>query len=160
MICVREGGQKQHTHSYVYTVMYIQLLFIVLCFLKILYLNEQIIWNLPCMFWCCYVAEDSRLLCCGSVAKSCLSVTPRAAAHARLLYPPLSPGVYSNSCSLSGWCSLTISSSATPFSFSWLLHHLSFILSLSREWLSVRPCERGQKTKANTRKLCPPVLGG
>ena len=32
-------------------------------------------------------------------------------------YPSLSPGVYSNSCSLSQWCSLTISSSAAPFSF-------------------------------------------
>ena len=32
-------------------------------------------------------------------------------------YPSVSPGVYSNSCSLSQWCSLTISSSAAPFSF-------------------------------------------
>ena len=30
---------------------------------------------------------------------------------------PLSPGVCSNSCPLSRWCYLTISSSATPFSF-------------------------------------------
>ena len=34
----------------------------------------------------------------------------------RLLYPPPSPGVCSNSCPLSWWCYLTISSSAT-FSF-------------------------------------------
>ena len=33
--------------------------------------------------------------------------------HARLFCPPLSPGVCSNSCPLSQWCYLTISSSAT-----------------------------------------------
>ena len=37
--------------------------------------------------------------------------------HARLLCPPLSPGVCSNSCSLSRWCYLTILSSAVLFSF-------------------------------------------
>ena len=38
--------------------------------------------------------------------------------HARLLWPPLFPGVCSNSCPLSRWGYLTISSSVTPFSFS------------------------------------------
>ena len=42
---------------------------------------------------------------------------PHGLQHARLLCPPLSLGVCSNSCSLSQWCYLTISSSATPFSF-------------------------------------------
>ena len=37
--------------------------------------------------------------------------------HARLFCPPLSLRVCSNSCPLSWWCYLTISSSATPFSF-------------------------------------------
>ena len=36
--------------------------------------------------------------------------------HTRLLCPPLSPKVCSNSCSLSQWCYLTISSSVVPFS--------------------------------------------
>ena len=36
--------------------------------------------------------------------------------HTRLLCPSLSPGVCSNSCPLSPWCYLTISS-VTPFSF-------------------------------------------
>ena len=36
--------------------------------------------------------------------------------HARLLCPSLSPGVCSNSCSLSQWCYPTISSSVTHFS--------------------------------------------
>ena len=37
--------------------------------------------------------------------------------HARLLCPPPSPGVCSDSCPLSQWCYLTISSSSAPFSF-------------------------------------------
>ena len=35
--------------------------------------------------------------------------------HARLLCPPLLPRVGGNSCPLSRWCYLTISSSASPF---------------------------------------------
>ena len=42
---------------------------------------------------------------------------PYGLQQARLLCPPLSPRVCSNSCPLSWWCYLTISSSATPFSF-------------------------------------------
>ena len=42
---------------------------------------------------------------------------PHGLQHTRLLSPPLSPRVCSNSCSLSQWCYLTISSSAAPFSF-------------------------------------------
>ena len=37
--------------------------------------------------------------------------------HARLLCPPLSPRIYSNSCPLSQGCHSTISSFVTPFSF-------------------------------------------
>ena len=44
--------------------------------------------------------------CCCPVAKLCL-----------ILCPPLSPRVCSNSCPLSRWCNLTISSSVTLFSF-------------------------------------------
>ena len=36
---------------------------------------------------------------------------------ARLPCPSLSPSIYSNSCLLSRWCYLSISSSVTPFSF-------------------------------------------
>ena len=36
---------------------------------------------------------------------------------ARLLCPPLSPGVRSDSCPLSQWCHPTVSSSGAPFSF-------------------------------------------
>ena len=45
------------------------------------------------------------------------SLQPRGLQHARLPCPSLSPGVCSNSCPLSQWCYLTISSSVTPFSF-------------------------------------------
>ena len=41
---------------------------------------------------------------------------PHELQHARLLWLSLSPGVCSNSCSLSQWCYLTISSSVSPFS--------------------------------------------
>ena len=51
-----------------------------------------------------------------SVAKSWDTLQPYGLRHARLLCPPLSPTVCSNSCLLSRWCYLTISSPATPFS--------------------------------------------
>ena len=45
------------------------------------------------------------------------SLRPHELQHASLPCPTISPGVCSNSCPLSRWCYLTISSSATPFSF-------------------------------------------
>ena len=45
------------------------------------------------------------------------SLWPHGLQHARLLCPSLYPGVCSNSCPLSWWCYLTISSSVVPFSF-------------------------------------------
>ena len=45
------------------------------------------------------------------------SLQPHGLQHSRLPYPSVSPRVYSNSCPLSQWCYLTISSSATLFSF-------------------------------------------
>ena len=44
------------------------------------------------------------------------SLRPYGLYHARLPYPPPTPGVYSNSCPLSRWCHTTISSSVIPFS--------------------------------------------
>ena len=58
-----------------------------------------------------------ELICCGSVAKLCLTLWPHGLQHARLLCTPLSHGVCSDSCPLSWWCCLTISCSAVPFSF-------------------------------------------
>jgi len=45
------------------------------------------------------------------------SLQPHGLQHSRLSCPLLSPGVFSNSCPLSWWCYLTISSPAAPFSF-------------------------------------------
>ena len=50
------------------------------------------------------------------------SSRPHGLQHARLPCPSLSPGVCSNSSSLSWWCYLTMSSSVTHFSF--CLHSL------------------------------------
>ena len=44
------------------------------------------------------------------------SLQPHGLQHIRFLCPPLSPGVCSNSYSLSQWCHPTISSSVNPFS--------------------------------------------
>ena len=50
--------------------------------------------------------------------------------------PPLSPRVCSDSCPLSWWCYLTISSSATPFSFSFWSFSASgsFLMELAFTW--------------------------
>ena len=50
------------------------------------------------------------------VSQSCLTLQPLGLHHARLPCPSPSPRIRSNSCLLSQWCCLTISSSATPFS--------------------------------------------
>ena len=55
--------------------------------------------------------------CCCSVAESCETLRPPGLQYAKLLRPPLSPGVCSNSCLLSQLRYLTISSYAAPFSF-------------------------------------------
>ena len=58
------------------------------------------------------------------------SLRPHGWQHARLPCPPLSLGVCSNSCPLSQWCYLTISSSAAPYSFTFSLsQHQSFPMS-------------------------------
>ena len=49
--------------------------------------------------------------CCCWITKSLPTLWPHGLQHNRLPCPPLSPGVCSNSCPLSQWCHLTISSS-------------------------------------------------
>ena len=51
-----------------------------------------------------------------SVQFSRVSLWPHGLQHARPPCPSPTPGVYSNSCPLSGWCHPTISSSIIPFS--------------------------------------------
>ena len=62
----------------------------------------------------CFILCD---FCCCSVAKSCPTLCdPMGFSIPGSPSPSLSPGVCSNLCSLSQWCYLTISSSATLFS--------------------------------------------
>ena len=74
------------------------------------------------------------------------SLWPHGLQHARLLCPPLSPGVCSDSCPLSQWCYLTISS-PSPLAFSlsrhqglfqWVgfLHQVAKVLELQLQQLS------------------------
>ena len=68
----------------------------------------------------CQVLElglsDIKPSCC-SVAKSCPTLcSPMNCSTPGFHYPSISLRVCSNSCPLSQWCHLTISSSATPFS--------------------------------------------
>ena len=58
----------------------------------------------------------SRLPHCCSVAKPCLTLWPHELQCIRLPCPSLFAGICTNSCLLSQWCCLTISSSANPFS--------------------------------------------
>ena len=55
--------------------------------------------------------------CCGSAAKSCSTLCKLVDSSPTVFCPSLSPRLCSNSCPLSQWCYLTISSSATHFSF-------------------------------------------
>ena len=60
-----------------------------------------------------------KLLCLSFVVIQLLShvwLWPHQLQHVSLPYPSLPPGVCSNSCPLSKWCHLTISSSVNPFS--------------------------------------------
>ena len=63
---------------------------------------------------------NSELFCCSwflfSHEVMSDSLLPHGLQQARLLCLPLSPGVCSNSCPLSWWCYLTMSSSAALFS--------------------------------------------
>ena len=60
------------------------------------------------------------------------SLWPHELQHSRLPCPSPTPGVYSNSCSLSQWCHPTISSPIVPFSS----HLQSFPASGSLKWVS------------------------
>ena len=65
--------------------------------------------------------------------KLCLTLHHQGLQHARLLCPPLSLGVCSDSCPLSQGCCLTILSSASPFSF--CLQSLPVLGSFAMSWL-------------------------
>ena len=59
------------------------------------------------------VVNEFFLLSCQGTSTS---LQPRGLLqHTRLLCPPVFPGIHSDSCPLSCWCCLTISSSTAPF---------------------------------------------
>ena len=68
--------------------------------------------SLPGLLSSFHCKQIKKTCCCCLVAKSCPTLQPHGLQNARLLCPPLSHGVCSNSCPLSRWCYLTISSSA------------------------------------------------
>ena len=70
------------------------------------------LWRLQHDFFKCQV----RHCYCCSGAQSCQILQPHGLQHTRLPCPSLSPRVCSNSCPLSQWCYLAISSSVVPFS--------------------------------------------
>ena len=79
--------------------------------------------RIQCCLWECFLLESLLhrafdLWSC-SVTKSCPALCEPIdfSMHNRLPSPPLSPWVCSSSCPLSLWCYLTISFSATLFSF-------------------------------------------
>ena len=74
-------------------------------------------WKKPRYKTLCKVCVHFYFFCCCSISRLCLTLPHRGQQHARLPCPSLSPGVCSNSCPLSQWCYLTISSSATTFFF-------------------------------------------
>ena len=59
---------------------------------------------------------EPSLYCCCSVTKSCLTLQPHGLQNAMFPCLSLSPGICSNSCSLSWWRYSTISSRVTLFS--------------------------------------------
>ena len=72
------------------------------------------------------------------------SLQPYGLQHARLLCPSLSPRVCSDSCPLRPWCYLSISSSATSFSFCLQSFPASRSFPMSQLFTS-----RGQSTGAS-----------
>ena len=69
-------------------------------------------------FWYWLLWVHSVFWICCPIAKSCLTfLWSHELQHVRLPCPSLSPRICSNSCPLSWWCCLIISSSTAPFSF-------------------------------------------
>ena len=81
------------------------------------------------------------------------SLWPHLLQHARLFCPLLSPRICSNSCPLSRWCYLTISSSATHFFFAYSLSNHQGLL----QW--VDSASGGQSIGASATVLLMNIQG-
>ena len=89
-----------------------------------------------------FLESSTQVFCCCSVAKLFLFLWSHRLQHARLLCPPLSPRVCSDSCPLSQWCYnhlilchplllTSIFPSIRVFSMSWLLASSGQIIGAS-----------------------------
>ena len=65
---------------------------------------------------CNCIMSKNNIMQFSSVTLSCPTLRPQGLQHARLPCPSPTPRVYSNSCPLSQWCHLAISSSVVAFS--------------------------------------------
>ena len=90
--------------------------------------------------------------CCCSVCKSCHTLQSYGLQQARLPCPSPSPGVCSNSCPSRQWSALTISFSATLFSFCLQSFPTSGSFPMSRLFAS-----GGQSTGALASEVCNTV---
>jgi len=84
--------------------------------------THSLCWHFNCLYHCCdalykWLGKHLLLLLLFNCLVVSNSLWPHGLQHTRLLCPPLSPRVSSNSCPLGQWCHLAISSSATLFSF-------------------------------------------
>ena len=81
------------------------------CRFSIIIMNWKLYLFMP--VWKNYI---QNLLLSLFIVQSCLILWSHGLHHAKLPCPSLSPRVCSNSCTLSWWCYLIISSSVAPFS--------------------------------------------
>ena len=77
------------------------------------YSFPQVLWSFVIIF--SLMKSIMRGNCCCSVTKPCLTLQFHGLQDTRLSSPSLSPRICSDSCLLSWWCYLTISSSAALF---------------------------------------------
>ena len=100
-------------------------------------MGNPLVWYLGLLWISTVEPEVHRLLSRSLLlfASSGLTLQPLGLQHTRLLCPPLSPGVCSNSYSLSQRCYLTILSSATPSPLAFSLSRYQSLFPIS--WLFV-----------------------
>ena len=79
---------------------------------------KEALCNIMKNVFCFHSNAINTLICCFSVTKSCLTLhNPVNCKHVSLPWSSLSPEICSNSCPLSQWCYITVSSTVAPFFF-------------------------------------------
>ena len=121
VVLIQFGVAKTHTHTHTHTHKFSCSTHLRLQFLEKLNLPRHkehfLTWISECYIFLDFSFEKNwrAISCCFSVTKSCPILRSHGLQHAWFLCLPLSLGVSSNSCPLSQWCYLTISSYAIPF---------------------------------------------